>query len=801
MIGLDQQRFRGSMPDQLTLQSRKFQLYSKDFSNVDQAVPLRLLYGQGRFSGVQVTPIFAFHSEPVEADEQKKNGSAPSSYRYWGTLPVAICHGVVNDDSQIELFEITNGETSIWSGSYTRADADSHGKVIITTTVGTIHFYFGSFDQDPSPILSNLEIDLGSGAVSIPTPAWKGVVWALLYNVSFGQQPVPPTLLFRIRRQVAVLPSTEVTQYTDAVVPEVIYDVLTNKRYGAGIDPLDLDQATFEAAAATTIDEGLLHSPMLESQQQLSAFVAEQLQFIDAVLYEQGGKLKLQIVRKAATDSLDVLDESDLLEEPQINPSNFEDTWNQTIVTFTDAENKWERASVAYEDPANAVIVGQTVTKTFDLPAITSQEVALKAATRLGIRGGLPSLFWDIILKPSWKTLLPGDRFKLSYAKLGIEERVVRVRSVTRGGPNSPDIRLTVQEEETRSTDHDYVTPVEDFEIPSTVNDDDGSGDFPALDTTPRISWLPTALKTAGISYPDGFLVACNRPTKHTTGGTVYHGWNGSATTKSGTFTTFPAKAQLVSWHRIGTDSWLFRVRPDSSTDYTWLQTLIESTSQIYAVVGRRDVRTVGTTKSEHQVLSPWLNVVNDGYYDLLTDEVIDVEVKGEAFGTDDLRLESASADGYFPTTHIYFGRLDDFFRYLNFPFYFETNLPNAPRLGDPNLKRYVAVTTNTHKRAQSLSDVTSTFYDRDDTTQCANGTLSRDWGTATPTTYGLFDLEGGLEIKGTATSDYNDVEDIDEAIGKIIKGTETSDQSLKAADIDTVLGSMIATRHKYYAA
>jgi hypothetical protein len=45
--------------------SRPFSLYAKDITSIEQAVPLRLVFGQARVSGVQITPIFGFRNEQV----------------------------------------------------------------------------------------------------------------------------------------------------------------------------------------------------------------------------------------------------------------------------------------------------------------------------------------------------------------------------------------------------------------------------------------------------------------------------------------------------------------------------------------------------------------------------------------------------------------------------------------------------------------------------------------------------------------------------------------------------------------
>jgi hypothetical protein len=44
---------------------RRFEFLAKEFTSVEQAVPVRLVYGRARVAGVQITPIFNFASEEV----------------------------------------------------------------------------------------------------------------------------------------------------------------------------------------------------------------------------------------------------------------------------------------------------------------------------------------------------------------------------------------------------------------------------------------------------------------------------------------------------------------------------------------------------------------------------------------------------------------------------------------------------------------------------------------------------------------------------------------------------------------
>lgn len=50
---------------------RKFELQAKDFSNSEQAVPVRVTYGTTETAGIYITPVFGLRSEPIKTEQGK----------------------------------------------------------------------------------------------------------------------------------------------------------------------------------------------------------------------------------------------------------------------------------------------------------------------------------------------------------------------------------------------------------------------------------------------------------------------------------------------------------------------------------------------------------------------------------------------------------------------------------------------------------------------------------------------------------------------------------------------------------
>jgi hypothetical protein len=51
---------------------RGITIYAKDFTTVDQGVPIPFIFGWPKqFAGIQVSPIFGFRSEAITTDQGK----------------------------------------------------------------------------------------------------------------------------------------------------------------------------------------------------------------------------------------------------------------------------------------------------------------------------------------------------------------------------------------------------------------------------------------------------------------------------------------------------------------------------------------------------------------------------------------------------------------------------------------------------------------------------------------------------------------------------------------------------------
>jgi len=775
----------------------KVPIEGKAFSQATQSEPLPVVWGTQKRASTYIVPVFSMRATPIKQKVGKKKQIV--GYNYNGTFAQAIGIGAAT-----RLTRITAGDTEIWTGDLDQTSRDADGMTLLTTTIGTLRWYWGRADQNPDSLLEASDIDFGSGPVPISVPAWRNVIYIVANDIAFGTAPNPPSLTFEFERLISPLTLTAHHISRDAVIPEVIYELLNSSLYATGLAAGSLDTASFVAAAEATITEGIGASPWLDENTDVREFVGLLLSYIDGYLRYQNGKIFLELIRKSSTAGLQIIDESLLADEPRPVNEGWSQTWNYTRLVFTDRENEWEQDAVeTYEDAANFAITGERIEEEIRLPFVTRRAVAKLLVKRKAIKGGLPAMSWELECLPSLRTLRPGDRVKLTYAKRGISERVVRILEADRSTADNRLVKLLVEEEITRDEANDYIPPADDFS--STPSE------FALAATLPRLSTLTTQLKNG---RPDGFLVACHRPLPLLEGIEVYWTWDPAqkAYGKIGVRAAFPAKGELRWWSRCRNNtSWLLRINFQTAADAAFVLALLEDSGEFYAAVGRRLYKAVGSTIDQHQVDVLWLQAVADGYLEAVSATELILEFTDQAFGSVAIAMETLAGQGVYPTLHIYIGRVviggdDDFVSFvgsLQFeraganqkPFYKNGTLIS----GDTDLKRYVAVTTYNARQIQDLADAGDNFYDRNDTTMCPNGTYETNWGARVPTLAERFDYAGFATAFDGVHPDQALVLAVDEALYNTVFEVESDNEALLGEDTDDILGFITMTGAGWY--
>ncbi|MGH8722154.1 MAG: phage tail protein, partial [Burkholderiales bacterium] len=366
----------------------------------------------------------------------------------------------------------------------------------------------------------------------------------------------------------------------DAVLPECLYDVLTHPRYGVGLSPEVIDKASFEAAGATIIAEDFGASPVVRNESTLRNVVGQMLTYMRGVLYYDGGKIRLKLLREEVGESVTDITVDDLEEPPEPVPGEWASTWGQTRVTCLDKENAWEKTVIAYNDPANIRVRGTVVAQTIEREWITRTSVAKAEAARLGTLHGLPLATCSMRLRPAFRTLRPGQLLRLTYPKLNLAETFFRAEKVRAGGPADPAVHVDAIEDPARQTTLSYVPASIDAGQPGRV--------IEALaPATVRLAVLPDDLKAGSL---DGMLVAISRPTGITVRNEVHFTWDPSSASYAllASSSRFPVYG-ACQWWRRGTDgAWVVRFKVAGSYESGRIAAMAGTFDDLYLFTGRR---------------------------------------------------------------------------------------------------------------------------------------------------------------------------------------------------------------------
>lgn len=227
----------------------------------------------------------------------------------------------------------------------------------------------------------------------------------------------------------------------------MIYDCLTNKSYGAGIDRSQIDIASFASAAQTLYLEGFGLSMSWAKEGRIFDYIESIRSHIGAVLYEEptSGLWTLKLIRDDYDfDSLLLLDESNCESVSGFERQAFSDRVSQINLTYTDLKND-KTAFVVVQDSALASATGKIVSKSVTYSGINDSAIASKVALRdlKQASTGLSSLQIKLPYSIA-RSLRQGDVVKLSWSEYGMVKVAMRIAELDLGDSKSGSATLSV---------------------------------------------------------------------------------------------------------------------------------------------------------------------------------------------------------------------------------------------------------------------------------------------------------------------------------------------------------------------
>lgn len=433
-------------------------------------------------------------------------------YKYGADIAGALCHGPIDElldimfnDTSLRDFATLDGTTG--TPSNTSQVQDGNNRWAVSTVVspllpkslpagtaptrftinapnmfggekqqggvtGKFDFYWGKDTQDRS---ASLATELGP--LSTYQSDYKGLTYFFLHGALYGTSPSMTPLYAIVRRCPQLVSPDAATANINgsANAADVIYEILTNLKWGLGKSPGAISIASFVAAAVTMKAEGMGVDITLNSQDSAESIIGEVLRHIDGVLFThpKTGLITLKLARAdyVVADLLHI-NTSNALELTEYKRSTWPETFNEVKVDFIErgtgylpgpligyAPYKFTTSTAQAQNLASAQAMGDVASTTLQFNYFTTPELAMMAAFRTLRVVSLPLASMTLKVNRKLAALTIGSVFVVDWAPLGIVGMVVRVMSMKFGALNSNTVELNVMED-VFSTSPATFTPV-----------------------------------------------------------------------------------------------------------------------------------------------------------------------------------------------------------------------------------------------------------------------------------------------------------------------------------------------------
>ncbi|HEY1170227.1 MAG TPA: hypothetical protein VGH19_02550 [Verrucomicrobiae bacterium] len=416
----------------------------------EQARPLPYFAGKTRLGVTWISEAFNIKTVAV-TQSAGKGKTTTTGYNYYASLIALVCHGPVDAIEKVYF----NGD-EVWSGDMSRTGGATFADLTLEDH-GAMRIYWGTADQALPATDSPFDLQ----KTDLDHPPYRGQCYLIFHQIYFGfNQTNAPNVEVVLRRhpRPTWLPVEAVEVEGDCNPVAVVADLLQNQTYGLGWSADWLDTTALIAVAAQLKEEEIGISPYITKQTSARQLVTQICEYFDGyVLQTPEGKFRIGLIRPPAeVETLPLLDENVLLEEPELKPGSWRGVKSKTWVKFTDRNRAYKENALPYRDPGVALITTDNTPQTIERPWITRPKLAQMVVAASGRAAAVPLSEGELTVRKSAK-LAPGTLFRLSYPQLGINELLMRVISCSTGRAGSRDISLQVAMDRSYLSEKYYV--------------------------------------------------------------------------------------------------------------------------------------------------------------------------------------------------------------------------------------------------------------------------------------------------------------------------------------------------------
>jgi hypothetical protein len=420
-----------------------------NFPTATEGRPQPVFWGTCKFEGPNV--VWYGDLEQVPIKETIKTGlwsksSFIKGYRYNVGVQAALCRGRIDN-----LRKIWVGDKVVWEGTPIQDG-------VISINEPNLH---GGDDHGQGGMIGDFRLYSGHGAQPLNTylgtyqtphtSAYRPTCYIVWEGGYVGNSTSIPPWKFELRRipnGLALTGGKELVNSNDANCMNVIYEILTDPRWGFGFPASDINTAGFTTAAETLYSEGNGFSMIVTSAQDAGSLLQELERQIDGAIYlnQLTGKWDVTLARGGYTvGSLPqiVRADGDVLKVKNWDPGTWESLINEVYVDFNDRQRGYKTTYAKGSSAGQIRAQGQVDPTHLKFPGVKDATLAQQIADREIRERARPLGKCVLEVKREFWGLNPGDVFAWTDDEIGHTQLPMRVTDVDLGTLEEGTITVT----------------------------------------------------------------------------------------------------------------------------------------------------------------------------------------------------------------------------------------------------------------------------------------------------------------------------------------------------------------------
>lgn len=410
--------------------------------------PVQVLYGTRKLGG---SNVLWYGDLKTKAIKQKvKTGFSSKKvtvgYKYYMGVQLGVCHGPDVTLKQVWFDDDIAWEGTVKNGSFEINKPELFGGEEKNGGVaGAVSFYNGDLAQAANEYLQRVV------GVDIVSPL-RSLCHAVLEGFYIGNSETPAKISFvcsRFPKSPAGNAALEIVG-DDANPAYVIYEFLTDQRFGASISKSLVDVTTFESVAQALFEEGYGVSGVVDSSKSASEIVNDLLKIVNGNLVTDAatGMLKLKIVREDYDIStLPALDTSNIKSLSNFNRGSLDTAANEVKIKYLSIADGFTERTATAQNLGLRIHKGDSDGVSYDTPSVSTAALAAKIAQREMRPLSVPLATCIAECNRSMFDAEMCDVVLLSWPPLKIENMVMRVMGVDLGSLEDSTIKLSLTQD------------------------------------------------------------------------------------------------------------------------------------------------------------------------------------------------------------------------------------------------------------------------------------------------------------------------------------------------------------------